>query len=129
MKKISVGITIIGLVIVSAVFINRSFEKPEEKAVEQNEHTSSSEKKKQFSYNILEVSKHNTKNDCWIIINSKVYDITTYMTSHPGGAAILQGCGRDATQLFETRPMGSGTPHSEDARDIIEAFFIGFLKK
>ncbi|KAI1136444.1 hypothetical protein F5Y05DRAFT_108623 [Hypoxylon sp. FL0543] len=51
--------------------------------------------------NAAEVAKHNTTSSCWIVINSKVYDVTPYLDQHPGGAAILvkQG-GRDATSEF-----------------------------
>jgi hypothetical protein len=44
---------------------------------------------------------------------------------HGGGDAILAGCGINATQLFNTRPMGSGTPHSDKARGFLDSFYIG----
>ncbi|KAI0377246.1 hypothetical protein F5Y04DRAFT_285191 [Hypomontagnella monticulosa] len=48
-----------------------------------------------------EVAKHNTTSSCWIVVDGKVYDVTSYLGQHPGGAAILlrQG-GRDATAEF-----------------------------
>ena len=46
---------------------------------------------------------------------------------HPGKEAILEGCGKDATILFNTRPMGSGTPHSNTARSYLNDFQIGDL--
>ena len=36
-----------------------------------------------------EVSKHNTKDDCWLIIHGKVYDVSDYVDEHPGGDVIL----------------------------------------
>lgn len=75
-----------------------------------------------------EVAKHDNENDCWLVLDKKVYYVTKFIPSHPGGKAILQGCGKDATKLFETRPMGSGTPHSERARMLREDFFIGNLE-
>jgi cytochrome b involved in lipid metabolism len=74
-----------------------------------------------------EVAQHALEADCWMAINGKVYDVTEFVKTHPGGKAILQGCGKDATQLFETRPMGSGTPHSDNARRISEKYLIGEL--
>ncbi|MBN2459745.1 cytochrome b5 domain-containing protein [Candidatus Woesearchaeota archaeon] len=77
------------------------------------------------TYTLEEVAKHSTKEDCWLLISGKVYDVTKYIGSHPGGQAIVQGCGKDATELFETRPMGSGTPHSERARANLDKYYIG----
>lgn len=36
-----------------------------------------------------EVAKHNTRESCWTVIDSKVYDVTAFLRQHPGGAAIL----------------------------------------
>jgi cytochrome b involved in lipid metabolism len=79
---------------------------------------------------MTEIEKHVTKEDCWFVVEGKVYDVTKYIASgmHKGGDAILQGCGKDATKLFNTRPMGSGTPHSDKARGYMENFQIGLLQ-
>ena len=79
------------------------------------------------TYVMDEVVKHNTRDDCWLVIHGKVYDVTAFIPMHPGGSAILQGCGKDATNLFETRPMGSGIPHSQRARDLLVRYFIGIV--
>jgi cytochrome b involved in lipid metabolism len=83
------------------------------------------------SYTLAEVQAHATKDDCWLAIEGKVYNVTPMTSSgkHPGGEAILQGCGKDATALFNTRPMGSGTPHSDKARGNLAIFGIGNLSK
>ena len=53
------------------------------------------------TYTIDEVSEHNSKNDCWIIINNDVYDITEFLSEHPGGVSILLTvAGTDATDFF-----------------------------
>jgi len=46
--------------------------------------------------------KHNTEKDCWIAVRGKVYNVTQWLSRHPGGidTIVLNG-GRDATQLFE----------------------------
>lgn len=36
-----------------------------------------------------EVARHNTKKSCWIVIDSKAYDVTSFLPNHPGGATIL----------------------------------------
>ena len=76
---------------------------------------------------LSEVARHGNAQDCWLAIHGKVYDVTNFIDKHPGGQAILQGCGKDATNLFETRPMGSGTPHSSGARDMLANYYIGDL--
>ncbi|MQL93792.1 hypothetical protein Taro_026448, partial [Colocasia esculenta] len=52
------------------------------------------------TYTKAEVSVHNSKKDCWIIIKDKVYDVTPYVEEHPGGDAILTNAGGDATEGF-----------------------------
>jgi len=82
---------------------------------------------KKTAFTLDEISKHNSADDCWLAVHGKVYDVTNFIKSHSGGKAILEGCGKDATTLFETRPMGSGTPHSQNARNKIENYYIGDL--
>ncbi len=53
------------------------------------------------SYTLAEVSQHNNETSCWTIIDGKIYDITSYIYSHPAGVnKILQGCGVDATKMY-----------------------------
>jgi len=81
------------------------------------------------NYTNEDVSKHNNANDCWMIIEDKVYNVTDFVNSHPGGKAILEGCGQDATELFNTRPMGSGTKHSKKAQNLLQNYYLGNLTK
>ncbi|WVZ64608.1 hypothetical protein U9M48_014103 [Paspalum notatum var. saurae] len=74
------------------------------------------------SYTKEEVSTHNTRKDCWIIIKDKVYDVTSYVEEHPGGDAILNNAGDDSTEGF------FGPQHGTRVFDIIEDFCIGNLK-
>ena len=82
-----------------------------------------------ISYTMDEVSKHNQASDCWLVIDNQVYDVTKFVSGHPGGKAILEGCGKEATQLFETRPMGSKTAHSTKARSLSEKYLIGGINE
>ncbi|ETS86825.1 hypothetical protein PFICI_00653 [Pestalotiopsis fici W106-1] len=48
-----------------------------------------------------EVAKHNTSKSCYIVLRGNVYDVTSYLEEHPGGAAILlTNAGQDATAEF-----------------------------
>ncbi|KAI1173085.1 FMN-dependent dehydrogenase-domain-containing protein [Nemania sp. FL0916] len=48
-----------------------------------------------------EIASHRSMSSCWIVVDGKAYDVTTYLDEHPGGPAILlkQG-GTDATAEF-----------------------------
>lgn len=71
-----------------------------------------------------EVSKHNTENDCWVIINDSVYDVTTFLQDHPGGIhAIMTNAGKDATDDF------SAVKHSSNANTFKEEFLVGKLRE
>ncbi|KAI5897639.1 uncharacterized protein SCHCODRAFT_02609854 [Schizophyllum commune H4-8] len=55
-----------------------------------------------MNWTLEEVKKHNTRESCWVIIKNKVYDVTSFLNDHPGGAAIiLKYAGRDATAAYE----------------------------
>ncbi|PRP89398.1 hypothetical protein PROFUN_01261 [Planoprotostelium fungivorum] len=50
-------------------------------------------------WTLEEIAQHNTEDDCWVIVNNKVYDITSYFDHHPGGKnALRKFAGRDATE-------------------------------
>jgi len=36
-------------------------------------------------YTMEEVAMHDKKDDCWTVYKGKVFDITRYVSSHPGG--------------------------------------------
>jgi len=49
-----------------------------------------------------EVAKHNTKEDCWVVLYGKAYDLTKFGKVHPGGAGLIyDNAGKDATALFD----------------------------
>jgi succinate dehydrogenase/fumarate reductase flavoprotein subunit len=49
-----------------------------------------------------EVSKHSSDTDCWVILYGEVYDVTKFLTDHPGGKdAIMLFAGKDATEQFD----------------------------
>ncbi|KPI94686.1 PREDICTED: cytochrome b5-like [Papilio xuthus] len=71
---------------------------------------------------LAEVSQHDTPRDCWVVIYDRVYDITTFLDEHPGGADImLEYAGGDASTAFRS----SG--HSKSAGKALERFVVGEL--
>lgn len=53
-------------------------------------------------FTIDDIIKHNTIDDCWVIINNKIYDVTNFIGDHPGGTRVLlKFGGLDATEEFE----------------------------
>ncbi|SCU81593.1 LANO_0B03642g1_1 [Lachancea nothofagi CBS 11611] len=49
-----------------------------------------------------DLATHSTKEDCWIAIHGKVYNVSGYLSKHPGGSqVILKLAGRDATVQFD----------------------------
>jgi len=81
------------------------------------------------SYSLEEVATHGSEDDCWMAIDGRVYDVTDYIPDHPNLDPILAGCGLEATELYDTRPMGSGTPHSPRADQLLEDYLIGELER
>ena len=75
-----------------------------------------------------EIAKHDSKDSCWMVIEGKVYDVTKYIPNHQGGEMILSGCGKDATQMFNSRP-NDGIPHSSRARSLLVNYYIGEISK
>ena len=80
-------------------------------------------------YTMAEVAQHDKESDCWLVIGNdrtggpKVYDVTSYLDDHPGGAEVLlDTAGKDADAFFED--IG----HSKDAREELAKHLIGVLK-
>ena len=50
---------------------------------------------------VEELSKHDTVDDAWIVINGTVWDVTEFAPRHPGGAEIInEYLGGDATNAY-----------------------------
>lgn len=54
------------------------------------------------------VAKHATPTDCWTTISGRIYDLTSFIASHPGGVArIITLCGIDGTSAFAAQHAGN----------------------
>jgi len=51
-------------------------------------------------FTLEDVRKHSYDDDCWTVVDNKVYDITPFVSKHPGGTLIRQGYGRDSSPIF-----------------------------
>ncbi|GAQ91211.1 cytochrome b5 isoform [Klebsormidium nitens] len=68
-----------------------------------------------------ELAKHTGPASKWLAIDGKVYDVTRFVDSHPGGPIITSALGRDATREFDE--FG----HSAYARSLLEPLKVGQL--
>lgn len=58
---------------------------------------------------LQEVAEHNSEKSCWVVIDGKVYDVTEYMPSHPGGEGLLlEKAAKDATTAFNEANHSAG---------------------
>lgn len=71
-------------------------------------------------YTLADVGKHASPTDCWTSIDGEVYNLTPFISEHPGGAKILQICGKDGTELFTGQ-------HGQQQLDFAQQFKIGTL--
>lgn len=68
------------------------------------------------------VAQHNTPSDCWVTADNNVYNVTSYIYAHPGGAGnITAYCGGDIAAAFASQG------HSNNAVNIMASYKIGVL--
>lgn len=74
-----------------------------------------------------EVSRHNRRDDGWIVVDGKVYNITNFINNHPGWTnggqtstvlAICRNLGKDATVEFRAI-------HSAAAQSLLPQYLVG----
>jgi len=60
-----------------------------------------------------EIKKHNSRDDCWSIVNGKVYNLTSFVQQHPGGIDLISSiCGIDGTAAFSSQHGSSAKPNN-----------------
>lgn len=53
------------------------------------------------TFSLAEVRRHNTRCDAWMILNSKVYNVTRYLAYHPGSVEeLMRAAVRHPPSLF-----------------------------
>jgi hypothetical protein len=76
-------------------------------------------------YTMTQVKANNTAKSCWTAIDGFVYNLTSWISSHPGGSgAILFLCGTDGTNAFKAQ-------HENQARPAVrlDSYKLGPLNK
>ncbi len=76
-------------------------------------------------FTLAQIAEHTTRDNCWLSIEDKVYNVTSFVDMHPGGDKILSGCGKDATEMFNKVRAHAKT----SVVALKEKFFIGNLSK
>jgi cytochrome b involved in lipid metabolism len=80
------------------------------------------------SYSLTDVSAHASPSDCWMAIQGKVYDVTTYLPDHPSRPDMVEAwCGKEASEAYATKTRGRR--HSDAADRLLEGYFIGDLSE
>ncbi|KAL9539821.1 hypothetical protein MBANPS3_010044 [Mucor bainieri] len=74
------------------------------------------------TFTLQEVERHTAEDDCWLIYDDLVYDCTSFLETHPGGASsILLAAATDCTEEFDAI-------HSQKAKDMLADYLIGKLE-
>lgn len=72
---------------------------------------------------MTDVELHNSAESCYTAIRGEVYDLTSWISVHPGGEkVILDLCGKDGTTAFEGKHGGM-----QKQEQTLETFKIGEL--
>lgn len=77
------------------------------------------------TYTLAQVQSANSKENCWSIVSGNVYNLTAWIDQHPGGSrAILNMCGKDATDAFVKQHGGQ-----KQAESALAQYKIGPLSQ
>lgn len=83
----------------------------------------SAESSKPGGITMLQVSEHDSREDCWVAIDGEVYDLTKWVPNHPGGPSrVARLCGTDATDMFANQHGDAERPNK-----VLEEYHLGPL--
>lgn len=75
------------------------------------------------TFSMVEVALHADATSCYSVVNGAVYDLTNWITKHPGGQQAIKGlCGKDGTSAFTGKHGGQQKPETT-----LAGFKIGVL--
>lgn len=75
-------------------------------------------------YTMCQVRRHNHMESAWIVVGTKIYDVTSYFSQHPGGTQSLLRRAGGQTDCSEDWHF-----HSKVAQKQWKRHFIGTVKK
>lgn len=115
---------IVGLVLVigigTLVYTNKKFTY---QPAQNNTNTTNQSDPKVPGFTLSQIEAHKDASSCWTAINGSVYDLTSWIPKHPGGAeAILWLCGKDGTEAFNKQHGGSNK-----IAKVLGGFKVGLL--
>jgi sulfite oxidase len=71
---------------------------------------------------------HNKNNDAWIIFRNNVYDITDFISKHPGGNIIKKALGKDIEKVWDENNVGWHLNNSKVIK-ILDKYKIGSIRE
>lgn len=90
MNKIAIGVLVTASLIMVGLYVSKS---------SQTSNESTNAKSSEPTYTEQDVAKHNSTSDCWMSIDGKVYNVSSYIKIHKS-RRIIDGCGLDASKLY-----------------------------
>ncbi len=74
---------------------------------------------------LVKVAPHNTETDCWMVIDSHIYNVSDYMKLHPGGKdPLVIYCGKDGTTGYHTKDKNPPVDHTPTSNSMLELFLV-----
>lgn len=129
MKKLVLIIIVASAIVAGSILVGGVLSQDDKSSAPNNQATTNISRQDtpaNNSFTLEQIAKHNSREDCWIVIRDDVYDVSEFLSEHPGGAEqIAPYCGKDATEAFNTR--GGEGPHSAAAQSLKQTYLIGTL--
>ena len=77
------------------------------------------------TYSLEEVRKHNSEDSAWLVYNGRVFDVTEFVSHHPGGRnVLLPKLGKDVSEIMQDSSIHK---HSDVAYNMMNKYRIGRL--
>ncbi|XP_045538196.1 sulfite oxidase, mitochondrial isoform X1 [Papilio machaon] len=123
----NIGAAILASVLVSSTSTDVSsdkLKKNKQGKTEEYKTIEAGEKKPNLpTYRAEEISKHNTKNSFWVTYRHGVYDVTSFLPSHPGGEQIYNAAGLSIEPFWNVYGMHK----TKEVYELLESYRIGNL--